>query len=858
MANCFFDVSVNGSPLGRIEMKLYDDVTPRTAANFRALCTGEKSLHYKGSLFHRVIPGFMLQGGDYENGNGTGGKSIYGAKFQDENFIKKHTTSGLLSMANAGPNTNGSQFFITTAVTSWLDGKHVVFGEVVNGMDVVKNIEGRGNQNGKTNGAITIENCVCVDKNIFRCLERYEKEITCSLRFYYVNVDVYTVNVLRMPIHHQLLFCISHLGPPSPYFRLESLYTALFVVAKRRFCDKTMKQETTTLDSENETPSLDNTLRDRWEYVDIRKASVDTPFFELKRKPIKLIDNPVKAAPPKPKKTSSTLTAKAISRYITIETEGVSAKKRTTRKKKAEAPSIPLLSPTSAAARIVTDNLVFDPDCQSQPSMNVMNTSRLSKSNKTSIWDVGSHAEDGDLFICSQPIKKHDYKRRKSNESESIPEEVPLIRQSSPRRKEVIRVLVSDDISSSDDNLPSLAEFLATKKHQNSSNNSSGKLTKPVIIEVLDSEDSQQGLSSSRIVTASSGSLPITKPAHSSLEQGNLELTPPKRPVSRSRKNHIVDKLDKSPQPSKKSPGRPRTKSPKLLVPVHKPPIDEDIMARERLRSSSPEVIEILDSSGDQSEIICLASPNISKSRKQTRKSRSPVPVTIEKDLTAKTVVVSSPPRGCPKISLPSSPVTSSNSLHTDLGILTIQKKTSSSSLSKKGRISKPKTKTPPKKAPAKRKPTNKQISAPVMPPPSGVPNYTGFTTAQLQTKFSSYGFKPTKSRPRMISKLTECDLAMSSQSQISNFEPPKDPETLLAETAVKIEDVLKEQVSPGEEDWWGKILRYTPVVLEDFQDWLKGKGIDASPDVLRNWCDKRSICCVLKKTWRGRGRKQI
>ncbi|WFC94790.1 peptidylprolyl isomerase [Malassezia brasiliensis] len=147
MSNVFFDITKNGSPLGTIKFKLFDDVVPKTAANFRALATGEKGFGYEGSNFHRVIPDFMLQGGDFTAGNGTGGKSIYGQKFADENFNLKHNKPGLLSMANAGPNTNGSQF---------LDGKHVVFGEVVDGMDVVKAIEAEGTGSGKPKSQIKI------------------------------------------------------------------------------------------------------------------------------------------------------------------------------------------------------------------------------------------------------------------------------------------------------------------------------------------------------------------------------------------------------------------------------------------------------------------------------------------------------------------------------------------------------------------------------------------------------------------------------------------------------------------------------------------------------------------------------
>lgn len=157
--NVYFDMSIDGQESGRIVFQLFDDVVPRTAQNFRELATGQNGFGYKNSSFHRIIPNFMLQGGDFIHNNGTGGKSIYGMKFNDENFKLKHDQAGLLSMANSGPNSNNSQFFITSVPTPWLNNVHVVFGKVISGMDIVRNLEGLGSPSGKPRKHITIRDC---------------------------------------------------------------------------------------------------------------------------------------------------------------------------------------------------------------------------------------------------------------------------------------------------------------------------------------------------------------------------------------------------------------------------------------------------------------------------------------------------------------------------------------------------------------------------------------------------------------------------------------------------------------------------------------------------------------------------
>ncbi|GKY98475.1 hypothetical protein MPSEU_000804800 [Mayamaea pseudoterrestris] len=155
----YFDIAIDGFTAGRVEMGLYGSIVPKTVENFKQLCLGSKGFGFKDSIFHRIIPGFMIQGGDMTSFNGTGGKSIYGARFEDENFDIAHGGPGTLSMANAGPNTNGSQFFLTVGDTPWLNGKHVVFGKVTKGMEVVRKIEAKGSENGRPKVEVKIVGC---------------------------------------------------------------------------------------------------------------------------------------------------------------------------------------------------------------------------------------------------------------------------------------------------------------------------------------------------------------------------------------------------------------------------------------------------------------------------------------------------------------------------------------------------------------------------------------------------------------------------------------------------------------------------------------------------------------------------
>lgn len=183
----YFDIKLgrygDGTPLGRIVMELKSDVTPKTAENFKQLCLAPQGAGFVNSRFHRIIPNFMCQGGDFTNDNGTGGRSIYGARFEDENFTLQHAGPGILSMANAGPNTNGSQFFLCTAPTVWLDGRHVVFGQVIEGYSVVKAIEACGSRSGETSQDVMIASCGILEKQPFKPTQSPSPTRACMYAF---------------------------------------------------------------------------------------------------------------------------------------------------------------------------------------------------------------------------------------------------------------------------------------------------------------------------------------------------------------------------------------------------------------------------------------------------------------------------------------------------------------------------------------------------------------------------------------------------------------------------------------------------------------------------------------------------